>query len=42
MINLDRVHFIINEMAANGFIISTNKAEIYEPIDALDKVKDEK
>ncbi|KAH7831961.1 Adaptor protein complex 4 (AP-4), sigma subunitA [Monocercomonoides exilis] len=38
MMNLDRVHFIVNEMIANGQIVSTSKAEILEPIELLDRI----
>ncbi|KAH7816511.1 Adaptor protein complex 4 (AP-4), sigma subunitB [Monocercomonoides exilis] len=38
MMNLDRVHFIVNEMIANGHIIGTEKTEILEPIEYLDKL----
>ena len=38
MLNLDKCHFILNEMVANGTILSTSKAEILEPLTYLDKV----
>ena len=35
--NLDKCHFILNEMVANGHIVSTSKAEILDPLEYLDK-----
>ncbi|KAK2964922.1 Adaptor protein complex 4 (AP-4), sigma subunit [Blattamonas nauphoetae] len=37
MANLDRVHFILNEMIANGHVVSTGRKEILEPVDFLDR-----
>ena len=37
MLNLDKCHFILNEMVANGTIVGTSKADILQPIEFLDK-----
>jgi len=39
MFNLEKAHYIINEMIMAGYIIETNKALILTPVIALDKAK---
>merc|ERR1719183_923304 len=39
MFNLEKAHYIINEMIMCGYIIETNKALILTPVIALDKSK---
>ena len=34
---LDKAHFIVDEMLANGFVVETNKNIVLEPLNALDK-----
>jgi len=37
MFNLERAHFILDEMVMNGEIVETNKANILKPISTMDK-----
>lgn len=37
MFNLEKAHFILNEMVMNGCIVETNKANILKPILLLEK-----
>jgi AP-4 complex subunit sigma-1 len=37
MFNIEKAHFIIDEMVANGLIIETNKANILNPVVAVVK-----
>jgi AP-4 complex subunit sigma-1 len=37
MFNLERAHFILNEMVMNGHITETNKNNILKPIRVMDK-----
>ena len=37
MFNLDRAHFILNEMGMIGHIIEANKAYVLKPILVMDK-----
>ena len=36
-VQLDKAHFIVDEMLANGFVVETNKNIVLEPLNALDK-----
>eukprot|EP00055_Hartaetosiga_balthica_P018583 m.134823 g.134823 ORF g.134823 m.134823 type:complete len:148 (+) comp9746_c0_seq1:120-563(+) len=38
MFNIEKVHFILDEMIANGEVIENNKTRIIAPIRVLDKV----
>ncbi|EGD75436.1 clathrin adaptor complex small chain family protein [Salpingoeca rosetta] len=38
MFNIDKAHFILDEMIANGEIVETNKTRIIAPIRVIDKV----
>jgi AP-4 complex subunit sigma-1 len=38
MFNLEKAHFILEEMMTNGCIIETNKQNILDPIQMMDKV----
>ncbi len=37
MFHIDKAHFIVEEMVANGAIIENNKANILKPMALLDK-----
>ena len=37
MFNLEKAHFILDEMVMNGCIIETNKNNILAPVHLLDK-----
>ena len=37
MFNLEKAHFILDEMIMNGCIIETNKNNILAPVHILDK-----
>lgn len=37
MFNLEKAHFVLDEMVMNGHIIETNKVNILAPIHLLDK-----
>lgn len=38
MFNLEKAHFILNEMVMNGVIVETNKTNVLKPIHLLEKV----
>jgi AP-4 complex subunit sigma-1 len=38
MINIEKAHYIVDEMVANGAIVENNKANILKPLQLLDKV----
>ena len=38
MFNIEKAHFILDEMIANGEIVETNKARIISPNKVIDKV----
>ena len=37
MFNLEKAHFILDEMVMNGCIIETNKMNVLAPVQLLDK-----
>lgn len=37
MFNIEKAHFILDEMVANGYILETNKANILNPVVAIVK-----
>eukprot|EP01067_Filipodium_phascolosomae_P001762 Filipodium_phascolosomae@DN2127_c0_g1_i1.p1 len=37
MFNLEKAHFILDEMVVNGFIVETNKSNILKPVVLLQK-----
>eukprot|EP01138_Halocafeteria_seosinensis_P005904 gb/GECG01006036.1/.p1 GENE.gb/GECG01006036.1/~~gb/GECG01006036.1/.p1 ORF type:complete len:171 (+),score=18.29 gb/GECG01006036.1/:1-513(+) len=37
MFNIEKAHFILNEMVANGCVVETNKQNILKPVFLLDK-----
>lgn len=39
MFNLEKAHFIVEEMLSNGKIVETNKANVLDPIRLMDKTK---
>ena len=41
MFNLERAHFILDEMMMNGKIVETNKKHILRPLRLMDAHKDE-
>eukprot|EP01006_Ploeotia_vitrea_P047330 TRINITY_DN67114_c7_g1_i2.p1 TRINITY_DN67114_c7_g1~~TRINITY_DN67114_c7_g1_i2.p1 ORF type:complete len:151 (+),score=67.11 TRINITY_DN67114_c7_g1_i2:30-482(+) len=40
MFNIERAHFILDEMVMNGSIVETNKSNILKPIRLMDKFND--
>lgn len=41
MFNIDKAHFILDEMVTNGFIVETNKANVLRPITLMDRNSNE-
>lgn len=41
MFNIERAHFILDEMMMNGKIVETNKKHILRPLRLMDAHKDE-
>eukprot|EP01095_Lingulamoeba_sp_RSL-Kostka_P008027 TRINITY_DN2630_c0_g1_i1.p1 TRINITY_DN2630_c0_g1~~TRINITY_DN2630_c0_g1_i1.p1 ORF type:complete len:146 (+),score=12.34 TRINITY_DN2630_c0_g1_i1:77-514(+) len=39
MFNLEKAHFILDEMISNGMIIETNKMTILKPIQLIDEIE---
>jgi AP-4 complex subunit sigma-1 len=37
MFNLERAHFILDEMVMNGRVVETNKANVLRPVRLIDK-----
>jgi AP-4 complex subunit sigma-1 len=37
MFNIERAHFVLDEMVMNGHIVETNKPNILKPIRLMDK-----
>ena len=37
MYQLEQVHFLLDEMVMNGFIVETNKANILRPVDLMER-----
>jgi len=37
MYQLEQVHFLLDEMVQNGYIVETNKANILRPIDLMER-----
>jgi len=42
MFNLERAHFILDEMVMNGKIVETNKVNILRPLRLMDKYTQQK
>jgi AP-4 complex subunit sigma-1 len=40
MFNIEKAHFILDEMVANGYIVEMNKANILSPLTLMDKFAD--
>jgi AP-4 complex subunit sigma-1 len=38
MFNMEKAHFILEEMVSNGCIVETNKQNILDPITTMDKL----
>ena len=38
MFNIEKAHFILDEMVANGEIVETNKTRILAPVRVIDRV----
>mmetsp|Transcript_17643 Transcript_17643/g.34712 ORF Transcript_17643/g.34712 Transcript_17643/m.34712 type:complete len:145 (+) Transcript_17643:178-612(+) len=38
MFNLEKAHFILDEMVQNGYVVETNKANVLKPIAMLDSI----
>ena len=41
MFNLEKAHFILDEMVMNGCIVETNKANVLKPIALMEKASEE-
>ena len=41
MFNLEKAHFILDEMVLNGCIVETNKANVLKPIALMEKASEE-
>ncbi|KAJ8603618.1 hypothetical protein CTAYLR_004857 [Chrysophaeum taylorii] len=41
MFNLEKAHFILDEMVMNGCIVETNKANVLKPISLMEKTSEE-
>mmetsp|Transcript_28765 Transcript_28765/g.85936 ORF Transcript_28765/g.85936 Transcript_28765/m.85936 type:complete len:152 (+) Transcript_28765:181-636(+) len=41
MFNLEKAHFILDEMVANGCIVETNKINVLKPIALMEKASEE-
>jgi AP-4 complex subunit sigma-1 len=39
MFNLERAHFIVDEMVMNGCIVDTNRLSVLKPVALLDRIK---
>lgn len=39
MFNLDRSHFILDEMVANGEVVDTNRHNILQPLTLMEKAR---
>jgi AP-4 complex subunit sigma-1 len=39
MFNIDKAHYLLEEMVLNGCIIESNKGNILSPVQKLDEVK---
>ena len=37
MYQLEQVHFLVDEMVMNGYIVETNKSNVLRPIDLIDR-----
>jgi AP-4 complex subunit sigma-1 len=37
MFHIEKAHFIVDEMVANGYIVENNKANILKPLLLIDK-----
>jgi len=37
MFNIDRAHFLIDEMVCNGHVVETNKSNILRPVALVDR-----
>lgn len=40
MFNIEKAHFILDEMVANGYIVEMNRANILQPLQLMDKFAD--
>ena len=41
MFNLEKAHFILDEMVMNGCIVETNKINVLKPIALMEKASEE-
>eukprot|EP00587_Corethron_hystrix_P014594 CAMPEP_0113299722 /NCGR_PEP_ID=MMETSP0010_2-20120614/1643_1 /TAXON_ID=216773 ORGANISM="Corethron hystrix, Strain 308" /NCGR_SAMPLE_ID=MMETSP0010_2 /ASSEMBLY_ACC=CAM_ASM_000155 /LENGTH=60 /DNA_ID=CAMNT_0000153013 /DNA_START=342 /DNA_END=524 /DNA_ORIENTATION=+ /assembly_acc=CAM_ASM_000155 len=37
MYQMEKVHFIVDEIVMNGYVMETNKSNILKPIDLIEK-----
>ena len=42
MFNLEKAHFILDEMVVDGCVVETNKVNILKPIALMEKASEEK
>ena len=40
MFNIEKAHFILDEMVANGYIVEMNRTNILNPLQLMDKFAD--
>lgn len=38
MFHIEKAHYIVDEMVANGYIVENNKTNILKPLGLMDKV----
>jgi AP-4 complex subunit sigma-1 len=41
MFHIEKAHYIVDEMVANGCIVENNKANILKPLQLMDKIQSE-
>lgn len=41
MFHIEKAHYIVDEMVANGHIVENNKANILKPLQLMDKIQSE-
>ena len=41
MFNLEKAHFILDEMVMNGCIVETNKSNVLKPLALMEKASEE-
>lgn len=41
MFHIEKAHYIVDEMVANGHVVENNKANILKPLQLMDKIQSE-